>query len=76
MFEYLSQHLWLVWIIITMLCLIIELGSGDFFVTCFALGALVAMISALVDLPIWLQVIISQYRFHSSSIVTCFTCFG
>ena len=58
MFEYLSQHLWLVWSIITMLCLIIELGSGDFFVTCFALGALVAMIGALVDLPIWLQVII------------------
>ncbi len=58
MIEYISQHLWLVWTIVAMLCLIIELGSGDFFVTCFAIGALGAMVSSLFDVPLWLQVII------------------
>ena len=40
MIAYLSTNLWTLWTIITVLCLIIELGSGDFFVTCFAIGAL------------------------------------
>ena len=56
--EYISQHVWLIWIIVAMLCLIIELGSGDFFVTCFAIGALGAMVSSLFGVPLWLQVII------------------
>ena len=29
MIEYISQNLWLVWTIVAMLCLIIELASGD-----------------------------------------------
>lgn len=58
MIEYISQNLWLVWTIVAMLCLIIELGSGDFFVTCFAIGALGAMVVSLFDVPLWLQIII------------------
>ncbi len=41
MIDYISQNLWLFWTIITVVCLIMELSSGDFYVTCFALGALV-----------------------------------
>ena len=39
MIDYISQNLWLFWTVITFLCLIMELSSGDFYVTCFAIGA-------------------------------------
>lgn len=39
MIEYFSQNLWQVWAIIAVLCLILELFSGDFFILCFAIGA-------------------------------------
>ena len=38
--EYLSNNVWLVWIFVSIICLIIELGSGDLFLLCFAIGAL------------------------------------
>ena len=40
MIDYISQNLWLFWTIITVVCLIMELSSGDFYVTCFALGSI------------------------------------
>lgn len=58
MFEYISDNLWLMWLVIAIVCLIIEVASFDFFVTCFALGALGAMVGALVGLPIWMQVLV------------------
>ena len=39
MMEYISQNLWLFWTVIMFICLILELSSGDFYVTCFAIGA-------------------------------------
>ena len=56
--EYLISNLWLVWLIISILCLILELSSGDFYVTCFAIGALVAMVSSFIGVPLWGQVIV------------------
>lgn len=56
--EYLLTNLWLVWLIISVLCLILELSSGDFYVTCFAIGALVAMLSTFVGAPMWVQVLV------------------
>lgn len=48
MIDYFAANLWQLWVLITVLCLIIELTSGDLFVLCFSLGALVtAVISAL-----------------------------
>lgn len=44
--------------ITAMLCLIIELGSGDFYVTCFAIGALGAMVVSLFDISLWLQIVV------------------
>ena len=56
--DYLFQNLWLVWTIVTFVCLIMELSSGDFYVTCFAIGALVAIIPSVMNLPLWVQVVV------------------
>ena len=40
--DYISQNLWLFWTVIMFICLILELSSGDFYVTCFAIGALIS----------------------------------
>lgn len=56
--DYLFQNLWLVWTIVTFVCLIMELSSGDFYVTCFAIGALVAIVPSVMDLPLWVQVVV------------------
>lgn len=58
MYEYIIQNLWLFWSVITLVCLIMELTSGDFYVTCFALGALVSVIASLIGLPFWVQVLV------------------
>ena len=57
MTEYLISNLWAVWIAIAIVCLIIELGSGDFFVTCFAIGALCAMLTSFLCVPLWFQIL-------------------
>ena len=46
MIEYISQNLWQLWAVIAVICLILELTSGDFFIMCFAIGGLVAAIIA------------------------------
>lgn len=58
MIEYISANLWLLWTIVTFVCLILELSSGDFFVTCFAIGGLFGVFAALLGLPFWMQVIV------------------
>mgnify|MGYP000709446179 CR=1 FL=1 len=43
-----AANLWQLWVLITVLCLILELTSGDLFILCFSIGALVtAVISAI-----------------------------
>ena len=46
MIEYLAQHLWQMWAVIAVVCLILELTAGDFFILCFSIGAAFAAISA------------------------------
>jgi len=58
MMDYISQNLWLFWTVITFVCLIMELSSGDFYVTCFAIGALVSIVTAVIGLPFWAQVVV------------------
>ena len=57
MIEYLSNNVWLIWIIVSVLCLIVELGFGDLFLLCFAIGALAASLSAAVGMGIIPQLI-------------------
>ena len=58
MLEYLSHNLWQVWAIIAVVCLILELFSGDFFIMCFAIGAAVSLLCALCGLGLTAQIII------------------
>ena len=58
MIEYFLQNMWQVWGIIAVLCLILELSSGDFFIICFSIGAVFAIISAILGLSIYWQIFI------------------
>ena len=58
MIEYLTQHVWLIWILISVICLILELGSGDLFILCFAIGALGGSFAAALGLGIIPQLIV------------------
>ncbi len=44
MIEYLSANMWQVWAVVAILGLVLELSSGDFFIICFAIGAVGAAI--------------------------------
>ena len=58
MLQYFTSNLWLVWIIVSIICLILELSSGDFFILCFAIGAAVAAIFAGCGASLTLQIIV------------------
>ena len=47
MIEYLAQHLWQTWAVVAVVCLILELTAGDFFIICFSIGAVFAAIVAV-----------------------------
>lgn len=57
MLTYVYTNLWLLWLIISFVCLIVELSSGDFYFVCFALGALVSIIFAAFDAPFITQLL-------------------
>lgn len=44
MIEYLAANMWQVWAVVVVLGLILELMSGDFFIICFAIGAVGAAV--------------------------------
>ena len=44
MIEYISQHVWQLWAVVAVICLIFELMAGDFFIICFSIGAVFAAI--------------------------------
>ena len=48
MIEYLALHLWQMWAVVAVVCLILELTAGDFFIICFSIGAVFAAITAAV----------------------------
>ena len=58
MIEYFTSNLWLLWIIISIICLILELSSGDFFILCFAIGAAASAIFAGCGASLTWQIII------------------
>ena len=57
MIDYIVGNLWIMWAVIMLGCLILELSSGDFFITCLAIGALVATGASFV-FPFWAQILI------------------
>lgn len=58
MVAYLAENLWLFWLILAVVCLTLELTSGDFYITCFGVGALCSTVSGLVGVPFWAQVLV------------------
>lgn len=58
MIDYLIANMWQVWAVVAIVCLILELSSGDFFIICFSIGAIGAAIDAgLLNNSITVQVI-------------------
>ena len=48
MIDYFTQHLWQLWAVVAVVCLILELTAGDFFIICFSIGAVFAAVTALI----------------------------
>lgn len=55
MVEYLLQNMWQVWAVIAVVCLILELSSGDFFIICFSIGAVIGAVGAMLGLNVYWQ---------------------
>ena len=56
MIDYLSQHVWQIWAVVAVVCLILELTAGDFFIICFSIGAVFAAISDPLGLGFYWQI--------------------
>lgn len=53
MADYIMNNVWQVWAIAAVICLILELSSGDFFIICFSIGAVASAIGAAIGLNIY-----------------------
>ena len=58
MVEYLTTHLWQIWAIAAVVCLILELTAGDFFIICFSIGAVFACLTDVLGGGIIVQLIV------------------
>lgn len=58
MIQYFLENLWLVWLLVSLLCLVLELTNGDFFIMCFAVGGVAAAIVSAFSDSFTLQVIV------------------
>ncbi len=58
MIDYFASHLWQLWALVSFLCLILELTNGDFFIICFAIGAVCAAVASAFGLGFYGQLAI------------------
>ena len=58
MIQYALENMLQIWACVAVVCLILELSSGDFFIICFSIGALAAVIASAVGLNIYWQLAI------------------
>ena len=58
MIEYIIQNSWQIWAVVAVLCLILELSSGDFFIICFSIGAVAAVVCAAMGMNIIWQIVL------------------
>lgn len=58
MIEYFLENMWQMWALISIVCLILELTNGDFYIMCFAIGAIVTAIVSAFGLGFYGQLII------------------
>lgn len=57
MIEYFQANMWLLWTLVCIICLILELTSGDFFIMCFSLGAIPTAIVAAAGAGFTMQIV-------------------
>ncbi len=55
MMDYFAANLWQLWALVVIVSLLLELTSGDFFIMCFAIGALVTAVAAALGLGFYGQ---------------------
>ena len=58
MIDYFMNNLWQLWAIVAVACLILELTSGDFFIICFSIGGVAALVTAVLGLVFYWQLAI------------------
>lgn len=58
MIEYFQSNYWQLWTLIGIICLILELTSGDFFIMCFSIGAFVTAVASAFDPSFTVQIIV------------------
>lgn len=51
MMDYFYTNLWQLWALLAIICLILELFTGGFFIMCFAIGAFIATLSSVFCSP-------------------------
>ncbi len=49
--EFILENMWQIWAIVAIICLILELTNGDFFIICFSIGAVFSALSITVGVP-------------------------
>ena len=57
MMEYILSNMWQMWVALSVVCLILELMAGDFFILCFSIGAVFAALSAAIGLNGYVQLV-------------------
>ncbi|MCR5077693.1 MAG: NfeD family protein [Prevotella sp.] len=58
MIDYLIQNLWLAWLLAGIVCLILEMMNGDFFIMCFAIGGFCASAVSVFTDSVTVQVVL------------------
>ena len=75
MIEFIALHLWQMWAILAVVCLILELSSGDFFIICFSIGAVFACITDALGGGFILQLVVfAVFTLASLFFVRPFAC--
>ena len=58
MIEYFTENLWMAWLLASLLCLLLELTNGDFFIVCFSVGGLCASLTSGFTDSLTVQIIV------------------
>ncbi|MCI6160765.1 MAG: NfeD family protein [Prevotellaceae bacterium] len=53
MIHYFAENLWQLWALLAVICLVLELTSGDFFIMCFSIGAVCSAVASVFGLSFY-----------------------
>ena len=56
--HYLADYMWQTWAVVAVICLILELMNGDFFIMCFAIGGVCAAIASAFTDSLIVQILV------------------